>query len=140
MVKERCKDTKRQNILAEMSEKSSLALHPEMNFCWGKRVLLEERKKRNSVVASRVVKVERTQQKYKAICPLRLGEKDIKHMLLACLETKNWRIQFLNEILLNMNKQIDYRKILCTTNDLIRNLGTYLGKVKYKWFNKTKEV
>jgi hypothetical protein len=37
-----------------------------------------------------------------------------------------------------MNKDVGYRKILRRTNkDYIRNLGRYLHKVKYKWFNKT---
>jgi hypothetical protein len=40
-----------------------------------------------------------------------------------------------------MNKEVAYRKILrCTNKDEIRILGKYLDKVKYKWFNKTKEM
>jgi hypothetical protein len=95
-----------------------------MNFCWGTRSLFEERKKQNSVVASRVVENERNQQKYKRRYPLRLSKKDIKDIILTCLETRNRIMKCLNEILLNMNKQ-DYRKILSTTNDLITNLGTF---------------
>jgi hypothetical protein len=37
-----------------------------------------------------------------------------------------------------MNTEADYRKILrCGDEDLIKNFGRYLDKVKYKWFNKT---
>jgi hypothetical protein len=40
-----------------------------------------------------------------------------------------------------MNKEVANRKILgCINEDQIRKLGRHLGKVKYKWFNKTKEV
>jgi hypothetical protein len=36
-----------------------------------------------------------------------------------------------------MNTKAAYRKISkYTNNDQIRNLGKYVDKVKYKWFNK----
>jgi len=38
-----------------------------------------------------------------------------------------------------MNKEIAYGKILiCTIKTQIRNLGRYLDKKKYSWFNTTK--
>jgi hypothetical protein len=47
--------------------KSSLTLYSEMNFSWGKRSSIEwcfkERKKWSTVVASRVVAVERNKNK-----------------------------------------------------------------------------
>jgi hypothetical protein len=30
-------------------------------------------------------------------CPLRLGEEDVKYILLDCMETRNLRIKFLNQ-------------------------------------------
>lgn len=36
IVKGKCNDSERQNILARMSEMRSLTLHQKMNFCWGK--------------------------------------------------------------------------------------------------------
>ena len=48
-------------------------------------------------------------------------------------------MKFLEEKWLNMNKEVAYRKIVrCTNKDQIRNVGSYLDKVKYKWFNRTK--
>ena len=60
------------------------------------------------------------------------------HILLDCLETRKWRMKFLNDKLLSMNKEVTYRKILRFTNkDQIRNLGRYLDKIGYRWFNRT---
>jgi hypothetical protein len=71
-----------------------------------------------------------------------LGEEDIKQMLLDCLETGKWRMKFVNEKWLNVNKEVACRKVLSYANkDQIRNVVVrYLDKVKYKWFNKTKEI
>jgi hypothetical protein len=39
-----------------------------------------------------------------------------------------------------MNKEIAYRKILrCSNKDQTRNLSIFLGKAKYKLFNKEKK-
>jgi hypothetical protein len=59
-------------------------------------------------------------------CTFCLGE-DVKHIL-DCLETRNWRMKFLNDIL------------RCTNEDQIRNLCRYLDRVRHKCFNKTKVV
>jgi hypothetical protein len=67
----------------------------------------------------------------KGRCPLCLVEEDVKHILLDCLETRNWRMKFLNEKWLNTNKEVAYRSILRSTNKAqIRNLGRYLDKYK----------
>jgi hypothetical protein len=41
LVKERCNDTERQNMLAKFSEKSSLTVYREVNFSWGKKLYVE---------------------------------------------------------------------------------------------------
>jgi hypothetical protein len=41
LVKDRCNDTERQNILAKFLEKSSLTLYRELNFAWGKKLYIE---------------------------------------------------------------------------------------------------
>ena len=67
----------------------------------------------------------------KEICALYLGREDVKHISLDCLYTRNWRIQFLNKKLLNMKKEIAYRKKLrCTNKDQIRNLDRVKQKIK----------
>ena len=75
----------------------------------------------------------------KGRCALCLGEEDAKHLLLDCRGTGNWRLQFVNDGWLNMNKEVAYRKMLqCTSKDQTRNVGRYLDTVECKWFNKTK--
>jgi hypothetical protein len=39
LVKERCNDMERQNILAKFLEKRSLTLYREFNFSWGKKCI-----------------------------------------------------------------------------------------------------
>jgi hypothetical protein len=69
----------------------------------------------------------------KGKCPLYLGEEDVKHILPDFLETRNWRMKFLKEKLLNLNKEIAHRKILRVTNkEQIRYVGRHLDKVTYK--------
>jgi hypothetical protein len=41
LVKEICRDMRRQNILAKLTEKVSSALYRDMNFIWGKRSYTE---------------------------------------------------------------------------------------------------
>jgi hypothetical protein len=77
----------------------------------------------------------------KGIGMLCSGEEDVRCILLDSLEKRNWRMKVSNEKWLNMNEEVAYMIILRRTNkDQIRNLGRHLDKVKYKWFNKTKEV
>jgi hypothetical protein len=65
------------------------------------------------VVASRGAAIERDEKKtHKGRCPLCLDEEDVKHMLLDCLETINWRMNILSEKCPSMNKEVAYRKIL----------------------------
>jgi hypothetical protein len=105
--------------------------------------MIVEGKKWNSVVASRGVEVDKirrnTDEGRRRLC---LGEEDNKHMLLDCLETGNWRMNFLSEKWLNVNKEVACRKALsCASKDQIRNvIVRYLDKVKCKWFNNTKEM
>jgi hypothetical protein len=58
-----------------------------------------------------------------------LDEEVVKHILLDWLDTVNWRINFLNENWLHVNKDIAFRTIFIN-KDQISNLG------KCKWFNK----
>jgi hypothetical protein len=50
----------------------------------------------------------------------------------------NWRMKYLNDKWLSMNKEVAYRKILRSTNKhQIRILGRSFNKIKYKWLNRT---
>jgi hypothetical protein len=48
-----------------------------------------ERKTWDSVVVSRRVEVERNKTQKDEKCPVYLGEENVKHILLHCLETRN---------------------------------------------------
>jgi hypothetical protein len=60
ILKGRCNDTERHNILSKMSDKSSLTLHREIKFPWGKKLYIKfcSIKKWNS----RSVEVERNRK------------------------------------------------------------------------------
>jgi hypothetical protein len=64
--KHRYNDTETQNILAKFSEKSSLTLHGETNFSWGKKLYIEWcsiKEEWNSAVASGDVAIGRSTTK-----------------------------------------------------------------------------
>ena len=62
-------------------------------------------------------------------------------MLLSCLETAKWRTEFLNNKWWNMNEVVAYKKMLSCINKVQAiSLGVYLDTVKYKWFNKIKDI
>jgi hypothetical protein len=51
ILKERCNDAERQNLLARFPEKSSLKIYREFNFLWGKKLYIEwcSRKERSGI-------------------------------------------------------------------------------------------
>jgi hypothetical protein len=66
---------------------------------------------------------------------------DIKHLLLNCAESKNWRTQYMSKEWLFINEQLPYRKILnCSSKAHIMHLGEYLGKVKGEWENRMRNL
>jgi hypothetical protein len=65
----------------------------------------------------------------------------VKHILLDCKDTKNWRLKLIHDKLLNMNKDVTYRKLVNDTNKAkIKNLRKYLDILKNKWLSKIKEL
>jgi Fe2+ or Zn2+ uptake regulation protein len=66
LMKERCSDIERQNMLAKFPDKSSLTLYRELNFSEGQKVvhrmLFKKRKEWNSVANSRDMATERSQK------------------------------------------------------------------------------
>jgi hypothetical protein len=75
-------------------------------------MVFKERKKWNGVVVSTGVAIKGIRTNiHKGRRPLYLGEEDVKHTLLDCLETRNWTLKFLNIYWLSMNKETDiYRQ------------------------------
>jgi hypothetical protein len=73
----------------------------------------------------------------KGRCPLCRKDEDAMHILLKCSETRKWREQFLSRKWLMFNKWIACKKIINCTNIIeLRNIGSYLYKIKRKWENK----
>ena len=85
LVKERCNDTERQNILAKFPDKSSLTQYRELNVSWGKKLYIEfcSRKERSGIawlIAGiwQLKGVRRNADKGR--CPLRFEREDVKHI------------------------------------------------------------
>jgi hypothetical protein len=99
-VKNGCNDITRQNILAKMSGKSLLTPRREMNFNWSKIPYIEHcsRKEKSGItwLLAGVWKLKGISRNVgKGRCPLCLGEEDVIHILLDCLEIINWRRKFI---------------------------------------------
>ena len=59
--------------------------------------------------------------------PLGLEEDNVKHTLLDTVDTTNWRLIFLNDKWLNLNKDVAYNKMSsCTNRSQLKNVGKYL--------------
>jgi hypothetical protein len=57
------------------------------------------------------------------MCPLCLGKKDSKHILLECPEIKNWRKEIMSKPCLDINEEV-YRKMLsCTNKTILKKYG-----------------
>jgi hypothetical protein len=103
LVKERCNDIKRQNILAKFPDKSSLTLYRELNFSWGKKLYTECCSvKERSGIAWLIVR-RNADKGRRTLC---FEKEDVKHILLECKETKYWREKLIHDKWLNMNKEI----------------------------------
>jgi hypothetical protein len=76
-------------------------------------MLLEERKKLAGVWQLKGIRRNTDTGR----CCLCLGEENVKHLSLDCLETRNWRMKFLNEKWLNMTREVAYRKTLRCSNN-----------------------
>jgi hypothetical protein len=114
LVKERCNDTERQNMLAKFPDKSSLTIYRELNFSWGKKLYIECCSRKESGIVWLIAGIWQLEgvrrNADKGRCPLCL-EEDVKHILLECKETKYWREKLIHDKWLNMNKEVSYRKI-----------------------------
>jgi hypothetical protein len=77
----------------------------------------------------------------KGRCPLCSEDEDAIHILLKCSETRKWREQFLSRKWLRLNELIVLKKIINCTNIIdLRNIGSYLHKIKLKWENKIRNL
>jgi hypothetical protein len=73
----------------------------------------------------------------KGRCPICSEDEDAVHILLKCSETRKWREHFLSRKWLMLNEWIVYNKIINCTNIIeLRNIGSYVYKIKCKWENK----
>jgi hypothetical protein len=102
-------------------------------------VLFKERQKWESRVEGRYPEVER--DKEGITCPLCNREEGAVDILPKCSETRRLRERLLNRKWQTINEEISYKKIInCTKTVQIRNLGSYLYKIKFKWENRIEEL
>jgi hypothetical protein len=74
-------------------------------------------------------------------CPLCSEEEDPIHVLLKCSETRKWREQFLRRKWFRLNEWIAYKKIVNCNNSIeLRNIGSYLYKIKCIWENRIRNL
>jgi hypothetical protein len=77
----------------------------------------------------------------KGRCLLCSEDEDPIHILLKCSETRKWREKFLSRKWLRLNEWIAYTKIINCTNIIdLRNIESYLYKMKCKWENKIRNL
>jgi hypothetical protein len=77
----------------------------------------------------------------KGRCPVCSEEEDIIHILLKCSETRKWREKFLSRKWLGLNEWIILKKIINCNNGIeLRNIGSYLYKIKCKWDNRIRNL
>jgi hypothetical protein len=73
-------------------------------------------------------------------CPLCNGEEDSVHIILKCPETRRLRENLLSRKWQIINEELSYNKnISCLNTVELRNLFTYLYKIKCKWENRSKK-
>jgi hypothetical protein len=72
----------------------------------------------------------------KGRCLLCSEDEDPIHIVLKCSEMRKWREQFLSRKWIRLNEWIFYKKIINCTNIIeLRNIGSFLYKIKCKWEN-----
>jgi hypothetical protein len=118
-----------------------------MKHWWGREIYIDEctRKERMGIIwlkagfwKLRGIRRGTERGRY----PLCLGEQDAKHILLKCLEMKQWRGEPVCSKWLNIN-DIAYRKTIIYTNVTklhVKTIGKYVFKTKCKCKTKIKGV
>jgi hypothetical protein len=61
----------------------------------------------------------------------------VRTSFVGALKTRNWTMEFLNKKWFKINDEVACKKILrCNNKALMTDLGKYLDKVEFKWFNR----
>jgi hypothetical protein len=135
---ERCNDIERQNRFSKIKDKSSLIFYSKIKQEWAREQYISCTRNERSGLAwfkTGIWKLRGMRKgSEKSRCPLCSEEEDSIHILLKCSETRKWREQFLSRKWLRLNEWIVLKKIINCTNS-IRNIGSYLYKIKCKWEN-----
>jgi hypothetical protein len=115
-----------------------------MKFSWSKELYIEwcSRKERHGTawLLAGVWQLKWLRRNsHNGKCPLCLEEEDVKHILLDCSDSRNWRLHVLNDKWISINEEVAHKKMLICTNKNQLNLGKHLDIVMCKLFNKSKE-
>jgi hypothetical protein len=76
----------------------------------------------------------------KGRCLLCNEEEDTLHIILKCPEMRKLREHPVSRKWLTVNEEIACRKINCTNTLEIRNIGSYLFKIRCRWEKRIKEL
>jgi hypothetical protein len=144
-IKERCNDIERQNLFSKIKEKSSLIFYSEMKQEWAREQHISCTRTDRSGLAwfkTGIWKLRGMRKgSEKGRCPLCSEEEDPIRILLKCSETRKWREQFLSRKWLRLNELIVFKKIInCNNSTELRNIGSYLYKIKCKWDNRIRNL
>jgi hypothetical protein len=141
-IKERCNDIERQNLFSKIKEKISLIFYSDVKQEWAGEQYISccSRTERSGLAWFKIgiwkLRGMRKESE-KGRCPLCSEEEDPIHILLKCSETRKWREQFLNRKWLRPA----FKKIINCNNSIeLKNIGSYLYKIKCKWDNRIRNL
>jgi hypothetical protein len=126
-------------MFADINAKNSLTFYSQIKHDWGKESYIDKctRKEGMGIIwlKAGIWKLRGIRRGFeKGRCPLCWEEKNAKHILLKCKESKKWREEWVNSNWPNINEDLVYKKIIgCIKVNTIKLLGKYLFKVKCKW-------
>jgi hypothetical protein len=144
-IKEICNDIEHQNLFSKIKEKSSLIFYSEMKQEWAREQYISccTRTEKSGLAwfKTGIWKLRGMRKGFeKGRCPLCSEEEDPIHIL-KCSETRKWREQFLSRKWLRLNELIDFKKIINCNNSIeLRNIVSYLYKIKCKWDNRIRNL
>jgi hypothetical protein len=135
-------DIGRQNLFSKIKDQSSLILYSEMKQEWAREQYINccTGVERSGLAwfKTGIWKLRGMRNGFeKGRCPLCSEEEDPIYILLKCSETRKWRETFLSRKWLRLNEWIVFKKTINCNNSIeLRNIGSYLYKIKCKWENR----
>lgn len=109
IIRGKCKDIERQNLLSNISEKISFVYYCEIKQKWGKESYADKCTRKEGMGTWLKAGIRRGSDRGRS--PLCLGEEDAKHILMNCPETKKWREELVCNKWLIINEDKDHWEV-----------------------------